>query len=688
MNKTYVFLILVNLLIIAGCNNSYKSETRKKMKEEQKFISEEIIDNVISQLTDKYKDADEVRIKEGVNRAASFWTEEDGSSETFTEFCLSNFLSTESEVESAFNKISRNLEILYGNMTKMYLDLKEPLDLDVGPISNIDMMFGSYYPASHINEDFFTNKIAFYILLNFPYYTLEEKYDHASDWTRKDWAYARMGDMFLSRVPSDILLEYNQVLTMTESYISEYNIFMGNLVNDEFKTFFPVDLKLILHWGLRDELKANYETEGGLEKQKIIYEVMKRIITQEIPREAINSAEYLWNPYKNELYNKDNTNVTFNREPDTRYQKILDVFNITRKVDPYYPDYQDYIKRNFELGMEIPQKEVEKLLIELVSSEQVKKVGKLVSKRLGRDLEPFDIWYNGFGPKKSISREKLDNMVRTKYPTNKAFEQDIPRILTDLDFSPEKAKYITSKIEVDAARGAGHAWGAEMREDKSHLRTKIEKNGMNYKGYNIAMHELGHNVEQTLSLYNIDYYLLHGVPNVGFTEALAFVFQKRDLEILGVEEENELNDHMLALDIIWTAYEIMGVSLVDMNVWKWLYEHPDATAGELKDAVIDISKDIWNKYFAEIFGSRDQIILGVYSHMISYPLYLSGYPIGQLIQFQIEKQMEGKNFGKEIERIFTQGNLIPQVWMQQAVGDKLSCRPLLEAADEALKVIN
>ena len=57
---------------------------------------------------------------------------------------------------------------------------------------------------------------------------------------------------------------------------------------------------------------------------------------------------------------------------------------------------------------------------------------------------------------------------------------------------------------------------------------------MDYKGYNIAVHELGHNVEQVFSLYEVDHTLLAGVPNNAFTEALAFVFQARDLELLGL----------------------------------------------------------------------------------------------------------------------------------------------------------
>jgi oligoendopeptidase F len=283
-----------------------------------------------------------------------------------------------------------------------------------------------------------------------------------------------------------------------------------------------------------------------------------------------------------------------------------------------------------------------------------------------------------------VNTDELDKIIEKKYPNSNAFQKDIPNILIKLGFKPDKAEYIASKIQTDAGRGAGHAWGAEIKGDKARLRTRIGEKGMNYQGFNVAMHELGHCVEQTISLYDIDYYMLKGVPNTAFTEALAFIFQGRDLDMLGIKNNQTDKSELMALDIFWSNYEIMGVSLVDMNVWKWLYQHPDATKEELKEAVIKIAKEIWNKYYADVFGVKDQPILAIYSHMINFPLYLSAYPIGYLINFQIEKYMEGKNFADEVMRIYSKGRLIPQLWMKEAVGEELSNKPLLEAVDKAL----
>jgi hypothetical protein len=357
-----------------------------------------------------------------------------------------------------------------------------------------------------------------------------------------------------------------------------------------------------------------------------------------------------------------------------------------KELDPYYPTLPTHIKRKFEMEREIPEKEVEALFTSFLSSPQVKKVAKLISKKLKRKLEPFDIWYPGFKTGSSVSEKELDRIVAKKYPDINAFKRDVKNILMKLGFSKKQAEFIAPKIEIDPARGAGHAWGAEMKSDKSHLRTRIPKKGMNYKGFNIAMHELGHCVEQTLTLHKVDYYMLHGVPNTAFTEAFAFVFQEKDLEILGVKSDYN-KKYLKALNTFWNIYEIIGVSLVDMKVWNWLYKNQNANPEELKKAVISIAKEIWNKYYADVFGIKDQPILAIYSHMIDSALYLPDYPLGHIIAFQIKEYLKDKNLGEEMERMCKAGRIIPQLWMKNAVGSSISTEPLLDAVEKALKYL-
>ncbi len=49
------------------------------------------------------------------------------------------------------------------------------------------------------------------------------------------------------------------------------------------------------------------------------------------------------------------------------------------------------------------------------------------------------------------------------------------------------------------------------KSDRTHLRTHFKEDGLDYKGYNIAIHELGHCIERTINLFKTDNYLLADV---------------------------------------------------------------------------------------------------------------------------------------------------------------------------------
>lgn len=646
----------------------------------QASIDPSVIQSTISTLTSR-DNSNKQSIEKGVSQVARLWLETDGDEKAFRSFCEDNYIADPDEKYQVFLKISDYLEGISGHFNEMSLRLQKNLQLDNGPLHPIDEKFGSYSPSSHLSDDLYNNKIAFIIALNFPHLTLEEKEALGTD--RKAWAYARLGDMFTERIPAALLQAASNAESDADIYISQYNIYMGHVMNKKGQHLFPKDMILLSHWNLRDEIKANYNKgKEGLDKQRTVYEVMKRIISQDIPVEVINSGTYEWNPYTN-MVQQDNKEVKTTPESTVRYQKMLNNFKAMQDIDKYTGN--TYIDRKFNDDMEVALQDVEKLFDEFLSATELKEIGKTISKRLGRKLEAYDIWYDGFKARSNLDETKLDAQTQALYPDAAALDKKLPDILMKLGFSAERANYLADKITVDAARGSGHAWGASMKGQQSRLRTRIPAAGMNYKGYNIAIHEFGHNVEQTLSLYDVDYYMLSGVPNTAFTEALAFVFQKRDLEILDITDPNPEKQAMEILDKVWSMYEICGVSMLDISVWKWMYAHPDATAEQLKEATIALSKEIWNKYYAPVFGVKDETVLAVYSHMISYPLYLSAYAFGQIIEFQLDQYLEGKNFANEVERIFRQGRLTPNQWMILATGSPLTVEPMLEAVRQVIK---
>ena len=670
------------MVCLAACGKKNNDATMNN-------IDQQCVEKTVKALRDKYANTKgtEDRLARGVEQAAAFWTEADGTPAEFEDFCRENFVADPDERARMAAQLEQNFESLWGCFNKMNVDLNLPIHVDGPEPTQLDELFGAYSPSAHFTDDMFEQKIAFIVVLNFPFYTLEEKNTLGANWSRQEWAYARLGDIFTAHVPAEYQQALSAQLSAADNYISNYNIQMGHLLNDQGERLFP-DLSLITHWGLRDELKTHYnEGESGLAKQRMIYQVMRRIIDQSIPECVINNPEYDWNPYTNTV-TKDGKQVEVKSEPDTRYQYFLGNFHAMQQIDRFNPRYPTAIARAFDEDMEVSFDEIEKLFDTYCSSPQVGEVAKLIEQRLGRKLEPFDIWYDGFKSRSTLNEDDLSAQTRQRYPNREAFaSQGMPSILNQLGFSKEKTDFICSHITVDPSRGAGHAWESNMRSDNARLRTRIGKDGMDYKGYNIAVHEFGHNVEQTITLHDVDHYIMKGVPNTAFTEALAFVFQTRDLDFLGIKNEDPTREALQTLDIFWGCYEIMGVALVDMYSWRWLYEHPDATMAQLKEQVIRTAQEVWNKYYAPYLGETDSPILAIYSHMIDSPLYLANYPYGHIIQFQLEQQLKCESVAGAIERIYPAGRLTPQHWMRNAVGSEVSTQPLLDATSQALEAM-
>ncbi len=561
----------------------------------------------------------------------SIWRPDDGDLDAFALTYLARDAQTR---DALFERLEFVFESIDGHFTELARDLGRQVDLDLGPIHPFDELLYAWSPAAHLNDDWFQNKLAFVVLLNFPLTTLEERLSEGERWTRRQWAEARLAQRFARRIPAEVSQAMAAARAAAAQYVSTYDV--------------EVDGKqLLAHWNLRDEIKAQY-AEGNLDKQRRVQRLLEQVVDDTL-------------------------------RPG-RYALILDCFRAAQLVDRHSPTAPTLIERRFNEDREIPEARVKAMLEQVLASPLVPRVARLIEERLGRPLEPFDIWFNGFRAGTPYTDAQLSEITRKRYPTAEAYKADMPRMFAQLGFSPERARMLADNIVVDPARGSGHAMGAGRRADHPHLRTRVGADGMDYKGYNIAVHEMGHNVEQTFSLNFIDYHSLAGVPNTAFTEALAFVFQKRDLELLGLArpQSSALND-------FWATVEIAGVALVDMAMWHWMYDHPSAGADELKAAVIGIAKETWNRWYAPHFGARDVTLLACYAHMVDEFLYLPDYPLGHMIAAQIERQIEtAGSVGAEVERMATIGNVTPDLWMKNATGAAVGAEALLESAARAL----
>ena len=650
-----------------------------------------------SALVAKFGESQRARAQRGLHQVGEFWRAEDGDAAAYEDFVLANFAGDQVTLDTMFNRYQRLLEQLDGHMHEINREFRQQQDLDLGPVLPFDEGFGGYDPAAHVIDDFFANKLAFTVLLNFPLTTLDERLQQGKNWSRRQWAEVRLAERFSKRIPADVNLAIAQAGGESGQYIAQYNIWMHHLVDQQGQRLFPPKMRLLSHWNLRDEIKSDYaEGQAGLAKQRMVQQVMERIVTQTIPQAVVDNPGVDWNPFTNEVKPttvqdadpsavKTDVKATNAREPDTRYAMLLKDYQAVKKADPYSPTAPTFIDRRFDEDREIPEARVKAMFDQVLTSPLVAQTAKLIETRLGRPLEPFDVWYNGFRPGSKYTEAELDAIVAKKYPTAEAYQKDIPNILMQFGFTPEKANYVAANIIVDPARGSGHAMGAGMRAEKAHLRTRVEKTGMNYKGFNIAVHEMGHNVEQTFSLNEVDYTLLSGVPNNAFTEALAMLLQGHDLELLGLPGPDAKAQAEKTLNDFWATYEIAGVALVDMGAWHWMYDHPNATPEQLNQGTVQIAKDVWNRYYAPVFHKKDVVLLGIYSHMIDSFLYLPDYPIGHMIGFQVEEQMQKAGaIGPEFERVAKMGDVLPDLWMENASGKPVGPDALLEATQRAL----
>ncbi|HZR08369.1 MAG TPA: hypothetical protein VFA79_07295 [Myxococcales bacterium] len=667
---------------------------------------------VVAALVQKHGEPSRARAERGVRQVAAYWRAEDGDAAALRAFVDESFLSDPRQLEALHHRFSLAMEQIDGHFLEIGRALRSWSELELGPQMDVDQRFAALDVSAHLSEDLFSSRLAFVALLNFAQPDLQEMVAQGARWSRQEWAEARLTRRFAVRPSGAARQAVAKASAEAEAYIAGYNVWMHHVLAPDGRRLFPKGMRLLTHWNLRDQIKADYaEPDKGLAllRQRLIREVMERIVTQTIPQGVIDDPRVDWSPVANtvtasppeEIETEQMKaqgkrpaapSISAQREPDTRYAVLLADFRASRQLDEDSPMARTEIDRHFQLDDEIPEQRVRALLTQVLGSPLVPRVAALIQKRLGRPLEPFDIWYDGFVEKQPEG--ELSKLTRARYPTADAYKKDIPRLLQGLGFTPDKARWVDSHIVVDPARGSGHALESDRRSemypwwgpgDSAHLRTRVNPDGMDYKGYNIAVHEMCHNVEQTFSLYEVDDTLLQGVPGTAFTEALAFTCQHRDLELLGQARSDARVEHARALKAFWDSWEIAGVALTDLDVWHWMYAHPDASPADLREATVAIARGYWDKYYAPILGKPGNPQLGIYSHMINSFLYLYRYPVGHLIAFQLEEKLRGPESGKAFERAASFGRVLPDLWMEHATGKPVVAEPMLEATEAAVR---
>jgi hypothetical protein len=671
------FSCLVIIIIFTGLSSQGSDKTNKL------FISDKTVKKLQDELIKKYGALDKERIYKGTGQLARNWRKTDGTNDDFFKFCTDNFL-TGSELKENFLKIQNNLEIQNGYLSKIRYRFNESDNFTYTREVKADAFFRKSIPS----VDPYKEKLALFIQLNFPFYDLAEKRQNKNVWDREKWAMVRLGDLYAYRWDPDFKTEADDEVKEFQKYMGKYFFRMDHISMQDGSYPFKQPLTLHCHFGLRDNLKEDYTRPGGLARQEITGKLVESITQGIVPVEFIQDTTTRWNPWTNQLFRFEMgkpVQIEYTTEGTKRYAGLLAEFKNRSSNDKLFPNGSTVIQRTFENANFQPE-EVESLIRNFLSDPVIVSVGNLISRRLGRPLQPFDIWYSGFQAQSAFPANTLDSLTRSKYPNPAALQKDIPSILFKMGFSQPEAEYIGQHTIVRPIQSGGYSDQPPMRRDTALMTTVFNTSGLDFKAFRIAMHELGHVVCGVYSTSEIDNFILADVPTSGITEGIAEMMAYKNVEGLGLKHgSSEEQKDMLALATLWYLVDLGGQSLTEIETWKWMYAHPQATPEELQMAVLDISGGIWNKYYSPVFGGiKDQHILSIYNHFITGSLYLYNYFLGDAIMFQLYDAYMPDNLAEGLKKACMEGQTLPELWMKHATGNELSLEPLLKTVREAI----
>lgn len=637
-------------------------------------------ETTIAGLVQKHGAGQEQRIREGVLRVANRWNEDDGDQAAFDEFCMDWFVSDPQDLTRLLDRFEIMLSSVGGHLGEIRRTLRRWSDLRGDDFPGLDDMMATFDPSPDLSDQFYRQKLAFVAMLNFPRPDLATMIEEGAEWSVDDWASVRIGKAFGPRIPAEVNDLARELGHRASQWVAGFHVPVGHMIDENGRTWFEDDRRLLAHWIIREEVRAGFNDPEGLPCQRALMWVMRRQIDGTIPQAVMDGSTAQWDPKANTLDGKDPGPLV----GPVRYERWLDNFHIAQAYDEHHPEHPTAIARKFELAREMPEDEVEALMISLLEAPVRRRLAELLRSILKRPLEAHDIYFDEITSDRSA--EELNRLVRERIGDHEGMQAKLPDILRGLGFPEADADFLGTRVQVEIARGSGHAMRPAMPEYNAWLRTGSLPDELGWDGFDTAMHELGHNLEQLISTHWVPRPALRNVPNTACTEAFAFLYQSKAMEVLGLEPEADAPEQW-AVDSIQTmlaACQIAGPALVDLYAWRWLYANPECTAEQFRDQVIVIAGDLWDRFYAEDFGEDPYHILAAYQHMVAHALYLPDYVIGHVQSQQIGAYMRGRDLAAETRRICSIGRLTPDLWTKTAVGSPISVEPMIKDVEAAL----
>lgn len=639
----------------------------------------------VDALVEAHGMASEPAARRGVAQCAERWTPDDGDAEAFRAFCAEHFVATAEDRTRLLDRLESASEQIRGHLYEMRRNLRRWSDLVGDSLPKTDALLATFDPAPDLVEQFYAQKLAFVALLNFEKSTLTEMLEHGGDWDSPRWAEARIVGAFGPRIPKDVADLGRELHFKSYHWVSNFHIPVGTMVDRGGRRWFEADRRLLAHWLVREEIKAGYNDPDGVAKQRALAWVMSRYIDGSLPIAVMSGASTGdWDPEANTI-DGGNPGETIDLE---RYDHWMDNVTVARAYDEHHHDHPTAIARKFGLEREIPEDEVEKLLVDLLSAPVRGDLAAMLQDRLERPLEAHDIYFDDLFETRDADamNAEVSKLCRDEHE----FQAKLPEILRGLGWPDEEADFLGSRVRVEIARGSGHAMRPQLAEYGAWLRTNRLKDQLGWDGFDTAMHELGHNLEQLCSTFFVPRPAMRGVPNTACTEAFAFLYQSLAKRVLGIEDPDaaERAYHEETVAAMLMTCQIAGPSLVELRTWREIYTLGDACdPAAIRAALLRHAEEVWAEFFQAHYGDDPYHILGAYQHMLGHPLYLADYAIGRTMSHQIRSHMRGRDLAAETRRICSIGSVTPDAWMKAAVGGPLSPEALIEDTGHAIEAL-
>jgi len=630
---------------------------------------------LLDEMVSRHGEASRERASRGIDRVRQRWRDEDGDEKAMRAFCLDHFVADACKLEALVDRLEIALDQIGGHLYEMRRTLRRWSDLRGERMDEVDDILATFDPAPDLSDQLYRQQLAFVALLNLDRPDLDTMLADGDSWDADQWAAVRICRSFGPRIPADVADLARELGHRADTFVSGFHVPVGTLVTADGTRSFEPDRKLLAHWLIREEIRGGYADDSGLETQRALMWVMRRHIDGTIPKSVMDGEDTGdWNPKDNTVAGSDPGELVGLE----RYERWIDMFTVAKAYDEHYTEHPTAIARKFDLNREIPEMTVERLLLDLLESPARGPLTELVADRLGRQPEAHDIYFDEIVPSQPV--DELNALVKAKFGDHRGLQLALPEVLTGLGFPLGAANFLGSRVQVEIARGAGHAMRPRLPEYNAWLRTNSLDDQLGWDGFDTAMHELGHNLEQLCSTHFVPRPALRGVPNTACTEAFAFLYQALAPRVLGIEVDSQRDADYAAAQTMLEACQIAGPALLELHAWRWLYANPTARAESLREEVLRIADDLWTRYYAEYLGADPYATLAAYQHMIGYPLYLADYALGHIISHQIRTHVHGRDLSAETHRICAIGQVTPDAWMRIAVGSGIDATVLGEDA--------